>query len=165
MLFIISSELARLLDISERRVNQIAKEGIIFKRDPNGKFDAPLCIEAYYRSKFSPDELAFSFDREKTLHERAKREKAEIELAKIKGKMYQEEDIELAIVPMLLAFRNRILAIAPMIAEKLVGRSSKEIEMILDKTNKEALTELSEYDQIQIGSSEYEVVAESSDSD
>ena len=41
--------LAEILGISERRVNQIATEGIVFKREDDGKYNIPVCVKNYYR--------------------------------------------------------------------------------------------------------------------
>jgi phage terminase Nu1 subunit (DNA packaging protein) len=153
-----AEELAEVLDLTARRVNQIAQEGIIFQRESDGNYDLVFCVEQYYKDKFIPTEGRVNYETEKALHEKAKREQAEIKLALMQKKVFSEEEIKLVIVPMFIAFRNRILAIAPTIAEKLVGKSAKEIETMIDKTHKEALSELSDYDQIDFGSSEYEAV-------
>lgn len=51
-----SKQLAQILDLTERRVNQIANKGEIFQRDPSGNFNIVKCVENYYREKFSLDE-------------------------------------------------------------------------------------------------------------
>jgi hypothetical protein len=153
--FVTGSDLSKVLKITHQRISQLVQESVI-QKEADGKFDLSVSIDSYYAFKYkTPNRI--NLDTEKALHEKAKREMAEIELDKIKGKIFTDEEIKLAIVPMIIACRNRILAIAPTVAEKLVGRSAKEIESMLDKINKEALSELAAYDQIKIGSSEYEV--------
>jgi len=161
--YVNAKALAQMVGLTERRINQKAKENSVFARSSNGNFESISWIENYYREKLISDENILSLDREKALHEKAKRETAELKLALMQGKAYNEEDIELAIAPMILAFKNRILAIASTVAEKLVGLAAKDIETMLDKEHKQALRELSDYDQIKIGSSEYEVVSDGSE--
>jgi hypothetical protein len=153
--FISARDLAVILDLSERRVNQIAKEGVIFSRNINGKFDVVSCVESFYKAKFNPEENKLSYDAEHTLHEKAKREKAELELAKMKNELHRASDIEYVLSNMLAVFRNRILGIAPAMAPVLTGiKNTNKIKDLLDVKLREALTELSEYDPAMFGAGE-----------
>lgn len=49
-LFIPSSYLAKVLDISQRRVQQLVNEGVLIKNEDN-KFDITRNVEMYYRWK------------------------------------------------------------------------------------------------------------------
>jgi phage terminase Nu1 subunit (DNA packaging protein) len=141
-----AKKLAEILEISERRVNQLTSEKGIFEKDLNGKFNISKCVEAYYREKFIETDYGKELEQEKVLLERAKRERAELLLGKLKNELHEATVIELAITNMLVTFRNRILGIPAAIAPKLVRKTVPEINKLLQKELRSALSELSEYD-------------------
>lgn len=146
-MYLTSSQLADILNIGERRINQIAKEGTIFKRDLNGKFDAAKCVESYYLYKLAPDGETLNYNVEHTLLERAKREKAELELKLMKKELHRAEDVEACLTGMIIIFRNRMLGIPSQIAPVITGeKRTAKIQELLDLRIREALTELAEYD-------------------
>jgi len=138
-----SKELANILGITQRRVNQLAKEGIL-EKDNKNNFDLSQSVQAYIAyATTESDELR----QEKILHERAKRKKAEIELNLKEGRMHDADDVRRVMTHMLLTFRNRILNIPAKLAPQLIGlQNIGEIQQILNKEAREALTELSDYD-------------------
>lgn len=138
--------LAEILDITERRVNQLCTEKGLFEKDLSGKFNITECIEAYYREKFDKADYAKEREREQALHERIKREKAELSLRKMKNELHEATVIELAITNMLTTFRNRILGIPAAVAPKCFRKTIPEINNILRDELTCALGELSEYD-------------------
>lgn len=163
--FVSARQLAEILGITERRVNQIANEGRVFQRDLNGKFDVVKCVEAYYREKFAKNDDELSYEREKALHEKAKREKAELQLLKMKNRLHAAEDVELIMTEMLVRFRNRILGIPAALAPKLYRKTVPKIAEILKNELHSALTELSEYDPAMFVDKEYEVLYDGEEDD
>ncbi|MDO6355293.1 DNA-packaging protein [Caloramator sp. CAR-1] len=144
--YVTAKKLAQILGITERRVNQLVNEEKVLQRDANGKFELQKSVHDYYKYKFCKDE-ELDLTIEKAKHERAKREIAEIELAKLKNKMHDAEDIERVLTGMLINFRNRILAIPSKVAPKIIGQKSiAVINEILQQELYDALNELSEYD-------------------
>lgn len=156
--FVSARQLGEIIGITERRVNQIANEGRVFQRDLNGKFDVVQCVESYYREKFVKDDDEHNYDRERALHEKAKREKAELQLLKMKNRLHWAEDVEMVMTEMLVRFRNRILGIPAALAPKLYRRSVPQIAEILKDELHSALSELSEYEPGMFESEEYEVL-------
>jgi NADH:ubiquinone oxidoreductase subunit E len=75
-----SKFLAEILGVSERRVNQIATEGIIFQREANGKFNVPVCVQKYFKDKYTTD----TNDLAKKLKYEAKLKKQKAEEAEFK---------------------------------------------------------------------------------
>lgn len=145
--FVSSKDLGIILGLSERRVNQIAKEGVIFKRDITGKFDVALSVENYFKVKLVPSEDLLTLDHEKTLHEKAKRLTAELNLKVIMGELHKASDIEMIMTGMLITFRNRILGIPSALAPQIAGlKNVSKVQKILDSKLREALSELSAYD-------------------
>jgi len=137
-----SKELAEILGITQRRVNQLTKDKV-FERN-GGYFDLAQSVQAYVTyTSAENDELR----QEKILHERAKRRKAELELGRLENRLHDAADVELLLTGMLVTFRNRILGMAPKIAPRIIGvKNLAEITETIDIEAREALTELSEYD-------------------
>lgn len=138
-----SKELAEILAITTRRVNQLVKEGVL-EKDGKGCFDLTRAVPAYITyATLENDELR----QEKTLHERAKRQAAELKLGKLRNQLHDADDVKRVMTHMLITFRNRILGIPSKTAPLLIGRSSiGEIQQVLNKEVYDALTELADYD-------------------
>jgi phage terminase Nu1 subunit (DNA packaging protein) len=140
-----SSDLAKVLGITQRRVQQLEVEAVLVK-NADGKFELSKNIESYYTWKLQPSSSA-NYEVEKALHEKAKREKAEMINAKVKGQLHDAKDVEQVMTNMLVNFRSKMLGLPSRIASKLVRQKSINIiNHELDKAIKEALEELSEYE-------------------
>ena len=144
--------MAELLGYTRQRVNQLAKEGVLNKQAP-GRFLLRQNIKKYVDymrvNQVGEDEegATAQYWEEKALHEKAKREMAELKLAKIKNQMHDAADIELVMTNMLVTFRTRILSIPQKISPKVIGVTNlAEISETINIELLEALTELSEYD-------------------
>ncbi len=143
--FVTSAELAKLIGVSQRRIQQLESEGILIK-NPDNKFELSKNIQLFYMWKLRPAENA-DYMKEHALLEKAKREKAEIELAKLQNRIHDADDIEEVLTGMLITFRTRILALPSKVAPLIIGQ--KNIGVITDVLRKElktVLIELSEYD-------------------
>lgn len=92
-------------------------------------------------------DISEEFNKEHTLLEKAKREKAELEVALMKGTVHASEDVEREMTKMLSAFRSRVLSIPSKIAPKAgITDDITAIESMLRDEIYNALKELSEYD-------------------
>lgn len=144
---------ANIFDVSTRRINQLVEEGIIDKIKA-GSFKLVPTVRKYVlylKTKNDTEKESNSteedYNLEHMLLEKAKREKAELELALMKGSMHDGSDVEREMNKMLTAFRSKVLSIPSKIAPKVIGKS--EISIIEDMLRDElynALKELSEYD-------------------
>jgi hypothetical protein len=144
-LFVSSSDLAKVLGITQRRVQQLENENTLVK-NADGKFELSKNIELYYTWKLQPSNNA-NYDTEKALHEKAKREKAEMINAKLKGQLHDAKDVERVMTNMLVTFRSKMLGLPYKLAPKLVKQKNVNIiSSVLDKEIKDVLLELSEYD-------------------
>jgi phage terminase Nu1 subunit (DNA packaging protein) len=133
---------AELLGVSDRRIRQLAEEGIIIRLN-NDKFDARKIAEQYYRFKFDA-ESSKDFEKEKSKHESIKRKLSEIKLAKLNKSLISVDKIEVSITNMIVIFRNRVLAVPAKIAPKLVGiKNLNQISIILETELNQCLNELS----------------------
>jgi len=135
------AELAKLLRLTSRRVNQLVKENVL-KKEANGKFNTCDAIEAFYAFKFKTDE-ELNYDIEHTLLEKAKREKAEIELEQLKGSLLYAVDVEQLMANMIITYKSRTLSMPAKCATKVIGQTSLSVitEIIKTEVN-ELLNEL-----------------------
>lgn len=137
------AELARLLGITDRRVRQLADEEIL-TREPEGDYLLPEVIAEYYAYKYKTDE-SVDLMKEKALHEKAKRELAEIQLAQKRREMHDAADVEAVLTEILVNFRNQIRGIPSKMAPLLFGKSKPEIEELLSMEVEGRLEEIRDY--------------------
>lgn len=152
--------MADLLGFTRQRINQLASEGVLDKQSP-GRYLLYRNIKRYVdflragQRSGEEEEAQADYWSEKALHEKAKRETAEIRLAQLKGQMHEAADVEMVMTNMLATFRNRVLAIPQKTAPKIIGLDNlAEINEAINVELLEALTELSEYDPTLFGSDE-----------
>lgn len=144
-----ATETAAILGLGVRRLQQLVKETILPKRG-HGKYEIKEVVAAYLQWKLAQNEITedeeLDLRKERTLLTRVQRQKAELELAVMKGELHKSEDVERVMNDMLMAFRARCLAIpnraAPMVAEKDIDAIRKMLKAEIH----EALQELAEYD-------------------
>lgn len=138
-----SDELGKILNLTTRRINQLAQEGIL-QRDYSGKFDLRKAIPAYIDYQLNEsDELKL----EKTAHEKIKREKSELELKLMKNELHRSEDVEAVMTDMILRCRSRLLNIPSKAAPLIIGyKDVMRIQNVLQKQIEEALNELADYE-------------------
>lgn len=138
-----TAELAKLIGITQRRVNQLAEDKII-TRQPEGDFVLPEAIAEFYSFKFQNEE-AIDYMSEKAKHEAAKRQLAEIELAKRRNEVHEAEDVEYVMTDMLVNLRSQLLGIPAKMAPILANRDKDFIDKALADEVQTRLAELSEY--------------------
>ena len=139
------SQLARALNISQPRVNQLIDEGVVV-RDEQSQVGAVMLFESlqnYFLSKNATGD-GVNFWKERSLHERAKRELAELKLAKSRGEVYAAGTVESILIELLTNFRNKLLGLPSKYAMRLEGKTRDEIYRALTEALEEELTELSE---------------------
>lgn len=145
-----TNQLAELLGLTPRRIQQLAEEGVIVKAS-RGQYKAANSIQNYIRY-LQDKERAVSDDdidyfKERALHEKAKREKAELELAVMKGELHRSEDVKFVMNDMIAAFRSKVLSLPSKLAPQLVGKTDMAVvQEYISRETYEALTELSEYE-------------------
>lgn len=144
-MFVTAKQMAKIMDLSERRINQLVTEGVISK-ESDGQYNVMKVIIEYYKNK-SGVEAGINYDQEHALLEKVKRETAEIELAELKGDVHRAQDVKQVLCGMIITCRNKLLAMPAGVAVKLVGQKNPSVIIdILTKEVKIALNELSEYD-------------------
>lgn len=144
--------LAKMFNMTERNVRNLVAEDII-GRVGHGRYDLIDSVSRYITFlKMASDGLddatvEESLEYEKWLHEKAKREKAEIELAHIKKEMHKSDEVEKVLNHMVMAFRSKMLSLPSKVALQLTTMNdANQIEDLLERDVHQALKELSEYD-------------------
>ncbi|GAQ24231.1 hypothetical protein [Tepidanaerobacter syntrophicus] len=145
--------LANIFGLTERRVRQLVEEGVI-DRIGHGRYDLQDSLKKYIAflraaasAEVDSSKVKENLDYEKFLHERAKREKAELELAHLKGELHHSADVEKVMNDMLGAFRSKLLALPAKLAPMLIAQNTvATIQDMLQNEIYEALKELSNYD-------------------
>jgi phage terminase Nu1 subunit (DNA packaging protein) len=140
-----------LIGVSDRRIRQMADEGILPKLE-NGSYDLVDAVRTYIRflklnNETDSSSTKASYEEEKMLHERAKRQKAELLLAEMRGQVHDADTVEKVMEEMLTNLKTKILAIPPTVAPMLIGMSDiAEIQDLIEKQVYFALNELKDYD-------------------
>lgn len=136
------ADLQVILQITQQRISQLEKQQI-FKRLANGKFDTYEAVRAFYDYKLAKDGLDYKV--EQALHEKAKRQFAELELQKRKNEVHEAENVKLVMGDMLSNLRSQILGLPAKMAPVLANRDAEYIALEMTKEIEDRLTELSDY--------------------
>ncbi len=155
--------LSKMLGISDRRIRQLADEGVII-RVSQGRYNLEKSIKGYVLNlkiaNSSKEQLRLDdeldLEKEKAKHERVKRQMAEMKLSLMRGRMHKSEDVEAVMTDMLANFKARCLNLPAKLTPQLVSRDDKGYIMSLlnDEIN-QALQELAEYDPAEFYSDDY----------
>lgn len=143
-----STVVAQWLNISDSRVRQLRRQGILAEVRP-GLYNLKDCVHRYieYLKRDGSQEEAVDYNAERAKLARAKREKEELELELKRREVIQAADVEKVMVEMLMRFRQKIRNIpvkqSPALA---VETDQMEIFLALKRATDEALEELSDFD-------------------
>lgn len=146
-------ELADWLGLTDRRIRQLAKDGIVAK-SRRGRYDLKASIKGYVnwirqdekKMDASLDKLKLSKEATALQHEQLKKRKTELQVQELEKKLHRAEDVEYFWNVMALAVKSRLTAIPVKCAPLLVGIDDrKEIQAILKREVTEALNEVAEY--------------------
>ena len=114
--------------------------------DENGKILLVQSLEQIYNKNSQNSCENVSFEEERALHEKAKREIAELKLGELKNDLHKTADIVYLVGNMVIVFRRTLLALPSKMATSLAGKTPEDINEILTKEINRALKELSEFD-------------------
>lgn len=150
-----SSAIAALIGLTRPRVDQLAKEGVFNKNDA-GKYPLTENIRRWIAYKTSSNSGETKADDERNIHEKIKRETAELKLARLRNEVHNTKDIELMVGGMLTIFKRRMLSIPHKMAMMLAGKSEDDIDEILSAEIESALIELSQFDASKLSEAGYD---------
>lgn len=162
--------LANMFSLSERRIRQMAEEGILV-RASKGRYKLVDSLKNYLLALKLAAEGAnvdnpdgdINIDEEKALHERIKRHISEMKLQVMKGELHKAADVEQVMMDMLASFKTRVMNIPSKVAPVLENRDTAYIKDHLTKEVMEVLNELKDYNPKDFYSDEYVEVEEDAD--
>jgi phage terminase Nu1 subunit (DNA packaging protein) len=142
--------IAKLLDLSERRVQQLSREGVIPKAT-RGQYDLVGSVRGYVR--YLRDQAAKAqagapdYASERARFIRARADLAEMEAAEKRGNVIAAKDVEAAWIAVLARLRTRLLALPDRLAPLVHAEVSPAgVRDTLRGALREALEELAESD-------------------
>lgn len=153
MVKVSSKVLAQCFGVSDRRIRQLADDGII-KRDSHGKYLLLESVKNYIinlkiqkagqRVQDDFDD-ALDLNTEKAKHEKLKSMITQIRLLLIQGRVHKSEDVGRVLTSMLVNFKSKLLAMPNRLAPRLKGKDKITIQGLLKYELEVVLQELSEY--------------------
>lgn len=145
-----SAVVAQWLDVTDRRVRQLRKQGVLAEAR-HGLYDLKDCVHRYieYLKRDGTPEENVDYNTERAKLVKAKREKEELELELQRREVIRAADVEAVMTAMLLRFRQKIRNIPVKQSPGLAAETNQtEIFLILKKATDEALEELSDFDSL-----------------
>ena len=147
-----SITLGDIWGITDRRVRQLVDEGVI-ETVGRGKYDLFDCtrryctyIRAIADASEGKKKAQLSYDEEHAIHEKVKRETAELQLKVMRGELHRGKDVETVMSDMITRAKTKLLGIPSKAAPLVMGYSNTtKIESILQQQIDETLMELSDY--------------------
>lgn len=142
------SFIAKLLLVSERRVQQLAAEGVIQKAERGGYALAPS-VQGYIKflqeRSLRSDQAPIDYHAEKARLTKAQADKAEIESAQMSGDVVNLEQVERSLSNLFAEIRTSIRNIPDRVVSSLIGMTNeREFKNILTQEIDLALNALSE---------------------
>ena len=142
--------IAKLLDLSERRVQQLSREGVIPKAT-RGQYDLVGSVRGYVRylrdQAVSAQAGAPDYAAERARYIRARADLAEMEANQWRGALIAADDIEVAWIKVLALLRTRVLALPDRMAPQVHALASlSETRNLLGANLREALEDLANSD-------------------
>ena len=137
-------QMASALGLSTTRVNELINEKVLIRDESHldGRLMLYDSLENYFLSK-KPTTSGASFWNERALHEKAKRELAELTLAQRRGELCEISQVERELGEVLTDCRNKLLGLGHKLANRLAGKTAAVISDIIDGEIIEILEELS----------------------
>lgn len=142
-------ELAQCLDISDRQVRNLKKEGL-FRTLKNGRgYNLEECIKAYINYKINAEmgrRTSITKEEVQAEHEEIKKQISILKLRALRRELHTAANVEAFLSDMLIHFRNRILSLPPKLAMELSGSTDmNQMIQVINKNLSDALEELSDY--------------------
>jgi len=147
-----SSLLEKILSVSDRRIRQLADEGILV-RVTKGKYDLVNSLRNYIRylklsheAEKAAGDMTLDYDLEHAKNERVKRMQNELKFKLMKGELHKAAQIEMVVSDMLVTFRNRMMVMLDKLTPMLLNQGETGfVKRLLEKEIYEALNALKNY--------------------
>ena len=154
------STIAKLFNLTERRVQQLASEGVIPKPE-RGKYDLVASVRGYIAylqdRAFGKEITHVDAHQERARLLKAQADKTELEVKTLKSELIPSNEVEAQWAGLVVAFRSRMLGLPTRGAHLAIGHKEfHAIESGLRELVHEALTEISLYDPDTISNSDFQ---------
>jgi len=158
-----AAELATLLDVSARRVRELAQEGVV-PRAPGGRYETQAGVRGYIASlratkarptAVDPQIAAAAIDgrQQRARLARLQADRVELELERERGRLIDADEIRRHYTRLVVEARNRLIAVASEAKGRIPSLTIDEIE-VLEQLIARALEEVADGDDEDDGESE-----------
>jgi len=134
-----AATLGKLLDLTERRIRQLAREDIIPKVK-SGQYDMVGGIRGYLHHMRSSESRTSDYQQQKARHSRLKSDLLELRLARAKKQLISSKAVDDAWCDVTIRAREILLGMAPGLAAKII--LLKNVDDITDCIDQEVETVL-----------------------
>ena len=134
--------MAKVLGLTQGRISQLLDEGILIRDEESGQAMLHESIKSYYLSKNTTGS-GVNFWTEKALHERAKRQLAELKVRQREGELYEAAEVERELGELMTELRNKLVGMGHKLAKRLEGLPAAGICDIIDGEIEEIMEEIS----------------------
>lgn len=123
-------------------------EQVLVRDTKSGKYYLPDCVKRYIDYKVNAElKSDVDYEKERALHEKAKREKAELLLAQMKGELHAAAKIEKVMTDMIVKAKTKLRGVSVKTAPSLLAQTEiSVVEHIVAEAIDECLLELADYD-------------------
>lgn len=142
--------IARLLNITERRLQQLAKEGVVPKAG-RGRYPLAACVTGYVKylqervaEQAAPDALELNAQRARLAKEQA--DKTALENAVLRGELIRRDHMVEVVGRAVTAFRARLLAACASLAPRVNPAKPAYARDLIEREITEALAEFAGFD-------------------
>jgi phage terminase Nu1 subunit (DNA packaging protein) len=143
--------IAKLLMISERRVQQLTKDGVIPKAE-RGRYELAPAVQGYIKflqeRAIGKEVGTIDYNVEKARLVKLQADKAHLEVQELHRNLVDVGEVMDAWTSMLVDIKTKILTIPAMVSPVVATEDQPGVvQDLLDRTLRDALRDLSEYDQ------------------
>lgn len=157
-----SGLMGKLLGVSDSRIRQLAREGILI-RASKGRYLLYDSIKNYIRTlkiqkdiEIGDEDTELVLEEEKAKHEKVKRLQSVLKLALMQGEVHKGTDVEAVMNDMLTNVKSKLLGLPAKISPRLVGQDEiGYIKEVLTVEVRETLNELRVYNPSDFYSEEF----------
>lgn len=139
-----TAQLAALLGLTTRRVNQLAEEGVVV-RAGHGEFDGPASVQAYVereRNRGKDQEGKIDKEREEARLKKEQADTQELKNAKLRKELLPVEEVTRVWSEQISSVRSGLLSVVPRVRQRLSLSPEDAVE--IDKEIRDAMTKLAD---------------------
>ena len=139
-----TAQLALLLGLTTRRVNQLAEEGLVVRLG-HGEFDGPASIQAYVEqaaNRGKDKEVQIDKEREEARLKKEQADTQELKNAKLRKELLPVSEVSRVWSEQIASIRSGLLAVVSRVRQRI--SLSVEDAVVLDEEIRDAMTKLAD---------------------